>query len=89
MSETKAYHPNWLCSRQPYVVSLNITESGLLSDLKMLRVFTIKIKLGESTCQYIKLNNMEGEKKCHAYHSSNLNNRRRLLTLTEINYLLA
>ena len=61
MNATKAYNPNCLCSRQLLhkVAGLQIS----LSELKMLRVFTGKIKRGESTCQieYIDLNNMEGE----------------------------
>ena len=66
MNTTKAYNPNCLCSRQPLSRLTLLKVAGLqitLSDLKMLRVFTGKIKRGESTCQieYIDLNNMEGE----------------------------
>ena len=32
-----------------------------LSDFKRIQVFTSKIKRGESTCQYINMNNMAGE----------------------------
>ena len=56
MSATKAYHSNWLCSRQPYVVSLNITESALFAD------FVKQLKNATCFHGYIKLNNMEGEK---------------------------
>lgn len=60
MNATEAYNPNCLCSRQPLLKVAGLQIS--LSDLKMLRVFTGKIKRGESTCQieYIDLNNMEG-----------------------------
>ena len=56
--------PMAVFSRQPLsrLIFLKvICLQTLLSDLKMIRGFTGKIKWGKSKCQYINLNNMAGD----------------------------